>query len=153
MTIRPLSKKLVLALAAVLDIAYHGGAEPVRSKEISARQGIPRRYLEQVMQELVRTGVLRGMRGPRGGYRLARERRRIRLGDIARVVIDVEQPNDPTEALCGSVLCEEVLKPVCDELAEGVMTRLDALTLEDLCRRAREGAARAAVDARLDFTI
>ena len=51
-----LTKKLLFAIEAVLDIAYNGGAVPVRSAEITERQGIPRRYLEPVLQELVRTG-------------------------------------------------------------------------------------------------
>jgi Rrf2 family protein len=68
--LRP-SKKLVLALEAVTDIAYHGGPEPVQSQDIARRLMLPRRYLEQVMQQLVRAGILRGVRGPRGGYRLA----------------------------------------------------------------------------------
>ena len=72
-----LSKKLLFAIEAVVDIAYNAGAAPVQSKEITRRQRIPQRYLEQVMQQLVRAGVLKGVRGPRGGYRLARERRQL----------------------------------------------------------------------------
>ncbi|MCG8359473.1 MAG: Rrf2 family transcriptional regulator, partial [Kiloniellales bacterium] len=64
-----LSKKLLFAIEAVVDIAYHAGPAPVRSTEISRRQGIPRRYLEQVLQQLVHEGILTGQRGPRGGYR------------------------------------------------------------------------------------
>ena len=71
------SKRLLFAIESVLDIAYHGGSQPVQSGDISTRQGIPRRYLEQVLQHLVRTGILAGHRGPRGGYLLGRERRRI----------------------------------------------------------------------------
>ena len=67
-----LSKKSVLALEAVLDVAYNARTSPVQSREITERQGIPHRYLEQVMQRLVRVGILRGVRGPRGGYMMAR---------------------------------------------------------------------------------
>ena len=55
-----LSIKLLYAIEAVVDIAYHSGAEPVRSSEISEREGIPRRYLEQVLQHLVHHGILAG---------------------------------------------------------------------------------------------
>ena len=79
-----LSRKTLLALEAVIDIAYNARPEPVQAKEITARQGVPQRYLEQVMQQLVRAGILKGVRGPRGGYRLARERRRISVGDVVR---------------------------------------------------------------------
>ena len=64
-----LSKKLLFAIEAVVDIAYNAGGTPVQSSEITRRQGIPRRYLEQVLQHLVRAGILSGVRGPRGGYR------------------------------------------------------------------------------------
>ena len=76
----------MFAIEAVVDIAYNSGEHPVQSKDIAERQGIPRRYLEQVLQQLVRADILRGVRGPRGGYRLARERRRIPLGEIVRIV-------------------------------------------------------------------
>ena len=52
-----LSKKMLFALEAVVDIAYNAGTDPVQSKEITRRQGIPQRYLEQVMQRLVRAGI------------------------------------------------------------------------------------------------
>src|SRR6202008_5198136 len=80
-----LSRKTLLALEAVIDIPFTGRPEPVQAKEITARQGVPQRYLEQVMQQLVRAGVLKGVRGPRGGYRLAKERRRITVGEVVRV--------------------------------------------------------------------
>ena len=137
MAIRPLSKTLVLAIGAVLDIAYNGGPGPVQSRDIGVRQGIPRRYLEQVMQQLVRAGVLKGVRGPRGGYRLARERRRISLGDIARVVAEAEMQDDPLEGLGPSPLCNQVLRPVCTDMRDGLLGRLDAISIEDLCRQAR----------------
>ena len=86
----------LFAIEAVLDIAYHAGAQPVQSREITRRQGIPRRYLEQALQNLVRGGVLVGVRGPRGGYRLARERRRITVGEIIRAV-----RNDPRRPAAG----------------------------------------------------
>jgi DNA-binding IscR family transcriptional regulator len=59
-----LSKKLLFAIEAVVDMAYHAGAGPVRSADISRRQGIPRRYVEQVLQQLVHHDILAGQRGP-----------------------------------------------------------------------------------------
>jgi len=136
-----LNKKLLFAIEAVLDIAYNGGISPVSSSEITSRQGIPRRYLEPVLQELVRHGVLIGIRGPSGGYRLARERRKVSIGDIVRTVRGLETVEDPIEAP-GSALGVQVLRPLWHELQEETMRRLDALTLEDLCTRAyRAGIA------------
>ncbi len=132
-----LSKKLLFAIEAVVDIAYHAGPGPVRSTDISRRQGIPRRYLEQVLQELVRQGVLSGQRGPRGGYRLARERRRISLGEIVRIVHEVEGSKEPADEPKGSEIGVKVVRPIWLNMQNEMMTRLDDLTIEELCNRAR----------------
>ena len=143
-----LTKKLLFAIEAVLDIAYNGGAAPVRSAEITEREGIPRRYLEPVLQELVREGILVGIRGPSGGYRLARERSRISLGDIVRTVRNLETAGDPISEPAGSALGHQVVRPLWLELQQEAMARLDSLTLEDLCARANRAgiAGRAAED-------
>src|SRR3954466_13956891 len=131
-----ISKKLMFAIEAVLDIAYNAGSEPVQSGEITRRQGIPKRYLDQVLQQLVRAGVLAGVRGPRGGYRLARERRRINIGEIVRVVRAMETGEDPLEGETGSPLGRQVVRPLWAELQEELMKRLDNVTIEELCTRA-----------------
>src|SRR5215467_8858933 len=131
-----LTKKLLFAIEAVLDIAYNWGQVPVRSSEITEREGIPRRYLEPVLQELVRHKILLGIRGPSGGYRLARERRRVSLGDIVRTVHGLGTAEDPIEDPAGSALGHQVVRPLWVELEEETMRRLDGLTLEDLCNRA-----------------
>jgi Rrf2 family protein len=131
------TKKLRFAIEAVLDIAYNGGPVPVCSSEITTRQGIPRRYLEPVLQRLVRHGILLGVRGPAGGYRLARERRRIRLGDIVRAVRGLDRAEDLVQGEAGSELGYRVLRPLWLELHDETMSRLDALTLDDLCSRAK----------------
>jgi Rrf2 family protein len=148
-----LSKKLLFAIEAVLDIAYNAGTLPVQSGEITRRQGIPRRYLEQVLQQLVREGVLTGVRGPRGGYRLARERRRITLGEIVRVVRSLDAGEDPLEVDEGAELGKRVVRPLWQELQDEVMQRLDAITVEDLCLRAHRVGISGEQDARLDYSI
>ncbi|MCP1336445.1 RrF2 family transcriptional regulator [Futiania mangrovi] len=146
-----LSRKTLHAIEAVVDVAYNARPEPVQSKEITRRQGIPQRYLEQVMQQLVHAGILKGVRGPRGGYTLARERRRITVGEVVRVVQadDVEEGGGGSE----SALARAVIEPLVDEVEAEVMARLDAITIEDLVARAE--AARVPSDAqrRSDFTI
>ncbi|MBV9330594.1 MAG: Rrf2 family transcriptional regulator [Alphaproteobacteria bacterium] len=146
-----LSRKTLLALEAVIDIAFNARPQPVQAREITARQGVPQRYLEQVMQQLVRAGVLKGVRGPRGGYRLARERRRISVGDIVRVAETVEQEGtEPVDQ--GSEIGKRVIAPLILKLQEDVMTRLDAITIEELCQRAR-GAGVDDGRVSVDFTI
>lgn len=150
-------RKLVYAVEAVLDIAYNVGGEPVQSSDITRRQGISRRYLEPVLQQLVRAGLLVGVRGPRGGYRLARERRRISLGDITRVVMAMDADGLPgdgnDDSAAGSPLGRAVVRPVWDEIREEMLARLDSISIEDLCHKARSAGLQRGVAQNLDFTI
>ena len=130
-----LSRKTLLALEAVIDIAFNGRPEPVQAKEITARQGVPQRYLEQVMQQLVRAGVLKGVRGPRGGYRLAKERRRISVGEVVRVAESLDEEGE--SQVPHSDLGTRIVTPLIASLQDEVMARLDAISIEDLCTRAR----------------
>lgn len=148
-----LSKKALFAIEAVVDIAYHAGAAPVRSNEISERQGIPRRYLEQVLQQLVHHDVLAGLRGPRGGYRLAKERRKISIGEIIRIVRDLEGGGDPIGETNGSELGRKVVRPIWAEMQQEFMNRLDELTIEDLCNRASQLDISRDTDQPPDFSI
>ncbi|WP_374378009.1 Rrf2 family transcriptional regulator [Dongia sp.] len=147
------SKRLLFAIEAVLDIAYYGGSQPVQSGDISARQGIPRRYLEQVLQHLVRSGILAGHRGPKGGYLLARERRRINLGEIVRAVRQFEGSPDPVQTASGSRVALEIVRPVWRELQQEMLTKLDDVTLEDLCQKAQAAGIQTDALQRLDFSI
>ena len=67
-----LPRKGSLAIAAVIDVALQGQGHPISAKTLAAHHGLPPRHLEPVLQALVRDGILRGVRGPRGGYELAR---------------------------------------------------------------------------------
>ncbi len=138
-----LSKKMLFAIEAVVDIAYNAGSMPAQSRDITRRQGIPRRYLEQALQHLVRRNILIGVRGPKGGYRLARDRRHITIGDIVRVVRAMEGGDSPVDEAAGSDLGVKVVRPIWTELQDQAMTRLDAVSVEDLCDRAhRSGISR-----------
>ena len=145
-----LSRKTLLALEAVIDIAFNARPEPVQAKEITARQGVPQRYLEQVMQQLVRAGILKGVRGPRGGYRLARERRRISVGDVVRVAESIE--DDEEKHAPRSDLGMRIVAPFVATLQDELMVRLDSVSIEDLCQRARTAGVDAGAAA-ADFTI
>ena len=150
--LRP-SKKMLFAIEAVLDIAYHAGGEPVQSREITRRQGIPRRYLEQTLQQLVRSGILIGVRGPHGGYRLARERRRVSVGEIVRVVRALEAAEETEEDLPSSALGKDVIRPMWTDLQEDVMVRLDGISIDELCMKAYQSGIISEVTQKMDFTI
>ena len=146
-----LSRKTLLALEAVIDIAFNARPEPVQAKEITARQGVPQRYLEQVMQQLVRAGILKGVRGPRGGYRLARERRRISVGDVVRVAESIEDEEERSSPR--SDLGQRIVAPFVQTLQDELMVRLDSVTIEDLCQRARHAGVDPEGEPGADFII
>src|ERR1043166_2457608 len=88
-----LPRKGILAIAAVIDIALYAHGRPVAAKALAGRHRLPPRHLEPVLQALVRHGILKGVRGPRGGYELAREQRRISADDILRAAGTTDELN------------------------------------------------------------
>jgi len=148
-----ITKKMLYAIEAVLDIAYHAGAEPVQSREITRRQGIPQRYLEQALQHLVRDAILIGVRGPRGGYRLAKERRRISIGDIVRSVRRMETGEDPLLTETGSDLGQKVVRPLWTSLQDDIMAKLDDTSVDQLCQDANKVGIESEGRKNLDFII
>ena len=95
LTLFKIPKRIIYAIEAVLDIALNSGLEPVRNESIAKRQGIPKRYLEQTLQTLVKSRILVASRGPRGGYRLAKERRKIRISDIIISIVETKVISAP----------------------------------------------------------
>lgn len=132
-----LSRRSLLAIAAVVDIALHARPQPVSAKLLSGRLGLPPRHLETLLQALVHAGILRGVRGPRGGYELARERRRITGGDITRAAM--ADMSDDFEALPQSALIDAVVAPEVASASAAFLAALDGVTVEELCKRARQG--------------
>ncbi len=118
----------------MLDIAQHDTGEPVRIKDISARQEISLKYLEQIVSALVRANYLRSVRGPQGGYLLTRKASEYRVGDILRVT---EGSLSPVECLAGDVNdCPRrnscVTLRLWEELDEAISSVIDRYTIEDL---------------------
>src|SRR3546814_18283708 len=88
--------------------------------------------------DLVHHGILAGQRGPRGGYRLARERRRISVGEIIRIVRQLEGTVDPASEPDGSEIGVKVLRPIWNDIQQQMMARFDGMTIAELCDKARE---------------
>ena len=129
-----LSRKTVLAIAAVLDIALHSRGQTVSAKALAARHGLPPRHLEPVLQALVHQGILRGVRGPRGGYELARGRRRITAEEILRAAGTAEDAE--VKAAMGSALLDDVVMPMLAQAERAFLTALGKINVEDLARKA-----------------
>jgi Rrf2 family protein len=139
------------ALMATLDVSLHARGRPVSSKALAARHDLPPRRLESLLQALVRAGILKSLRGPAGGYELARERRRLCLGDIVRVALRVEA--DDAGPRGGPRLLEAVLDPVVAQVEAAALARLDEMTLDDLHARALAAGFGEKEDAGGDFEI
>lgn len=143
-----LSRRSVLAIAAVVDVALHARPVPVTAKALASRHRLPPRHLETVLQAMVRTGILKSLRGPRGGYELARERRRVSLGDIVRAAQAIPLPKGEDRD-SPSDLTATVIAAAVSEAEELYLNQLDGITVEDLCRRAEH----VRMESDPDFTI
>ena len=148
-----LPRKISFSVEAVLDIAYHSSGRLASSRDITRRQGIPRRYLEQVLQQLVRGGILIGKRGPKGGYRLSRERRRIMVGDIIRCIWQTETPDSKSDFKLDSELGVKVLDPLWDHIQVLAIRQLDNISIEDLCNKAKKAGVKGEGNYKHDFII
>ncbi|MCR5793339.1 MAG: Rrf2 family transcriptional regulator [Lachnospiraceae bacterium] len=122
------------ALRLMLDIAMNEGEGPVRIKDIGSRQGISDKYLEQIISILNRSGYVRSIRGPHGGYKLTKSPKEYTAGMILRV----------TEGSLAPVSCLEFEDNTCERRDECVTLELwkriddavsgvvDHITLEDM---------------------
>ena len=129
-----LPRKGILAIAAVIDIALNARGRPVAAKALAIRHNLPPRHLEPVLQALVRHGILKGIRGPRGGYELARERRRITADDILRAAGTADELNEMS--LTESKLLSKVVMPALAQAEHAFSNALARITIEDLMHSA-----------------
>ncbi len=138
-----LPRKGILAIAAVIDIALHARGRPVAARALATRHRLPPRHLEPVLQALVRHGILKGIRGPRGGYELAREQRRITADDILRAAGTIDEIDAPP--INGSNLLDQVVIPALSQAEQAFSAALARINIEELARSA-EGVRRAGTE-------
>jgi Rrf2 family protein len=132
-----LPKKTLCALEAVLDIALAAQHDSLTCTQLTENQKIAKRYLERILQNLVHAEILTGQRGPSGGYRLARERRNISIGDILRALDDSEE-NKKKNSLPHSLLGKQIIAPLCGKLSQEMLATLDKITIEELVKNAKK---------------
>jgi Rrf2 family iron-sulfur cluster assembly transcriptional regulator len=128
------SRKGILAIAAVIDVAVNARSRPLSAKALAARHKLPPRHLEPVLQALVHDGILRGIRGPHGGYELARDHRDISAEDILRAASAAEEASEPP--LPGSRLVNDVVRPALVEAERMFSLALGRISVADFARRA-----------------
>ncbi len=147
-----LSTKGRYAVMAMTDLAMSGADRPVPLGDIASRQEISLSYLEQLFAKLRRAGIVKSVRGPGGGYRLARETAETRIADI---MLAVEEPVDVTRCQHKAAGCMEsgrrcVTHDLWDELGRHIHIFLNGVTLEDVLERRVLGMSSANENAPLE---
>lgn len=120
------------ALRALVDLALHESAGPVKVAAIAKRQSIPVRCLEQVCNRLRRQGLVMAERGPRGGYRLSQPASQI---PVSAVFQSFELPRKTVSPTRSSI---DPTRSLWQQVEKAVQTTLQATTLETLAAQARE---------------
>ena len=123
-------------LRVMIDLAEHQGDGYIPMKDVAARQEISLKYLEKILPVLVKNGIVEGLQGKTGGYRLSRKPKEYTLGEILRLT---EGTLAPVACLdCGATPCDRAAQcktlPVWTELDRIVNNYLDSVTLADLLK-------------------
>jgi Rrf2 family protein len=130
-----LSCKTEYALLALLELAsYYQQGEPLQIKQIADKQNIPDRYLEQLLATLRRGGLIKSLRGAKGGYFLAREPWKIYLFEIVKCLEGSERQASSSNPVAQTVE-KAVVMEVWQEVDASVDEVLGQYTLKDLCDR------------------
>jgi Rrf2 family transcriptional regulator, iron-sulfur cluster assembly transcription factor len=139
-----LSTKGRYAVMAMVDLAQHSGDGPVCLSEIAARQEISLSYLEQLFAKLRRSGLVRSVRGPGGGYLLAHHRNATRISDV---ILAVDEPIEAIRCKPGATLGCRGDRSRClthdlwEELGNQIHLFLSSVTLGDVCEKRVLGAS------------
>ena len=130
------------ALRTMVDLAQHGGEGLVTLKDVAARQGLSQKYLEQIVTQLSKARLVKGVRGPQGGYSLSREPKDYNVAEILELV---EGSLAPVECLEADVnACEHCASCATLDMWTGlykvVTDYLETITLQDIVDRANAAA-------------
>ena len=135
-----ISTKGRYALRIMADVAQHDGEMPVSVREIAQRQDISDKYLEQIITQLSRAGLVKSARGAQGGYMLAKEPQEYTVGEILRLLEGNLAPvacvDDTKEACTRADEC--VTMEVWREIKDAVNKVVDNITLADLVEQQRQ---------------
>jgi len=126
---------------AMVDLAQHMAEGPISLKSIAERQNLSEHYLEQLIPELRKAGLVKSIRGAQGGYILAKKPEVINIGDIIRAL---EGPIAPVECTyqAGENCCEKtnfcLTREVWVKVRDSINDVVDSISLEDLLKAARK---------------
>lgn len=149
-----LTTKVRYGVRAIFDIAYQSSGLPVAVKDISKRQAIPQRYLEQILHKLKKTRIIKSVRGPRGGYVLAKDAEKITVRNIIEAV---HEPINPVFCVDDKTKCSRaeqcVTRQVWKRAGEILQEFFDSKTIGDLCEKARAMGLKKSIDHPFDYNI
>ncbi len=153
-----LSTKSRYGVRALFDMAYHAGTLPAQIKDISRRQAISPRYLEQIFQDLKKAGLLKSKRGPQGGYQLAKKPQEITVRDIVMAaegaisLVECVNEGRPRRKKC-EFDNQCVTQRVWLEATRHLQQYLSSVTLKDLCEDAKTMGLEKELDHRFMYFI
>jgi Rrf2 family protein len=152
-----ISTKSTYGIRAMFELALHYSRKPISVAYISERENISVPYLEQLLSKLRRKGLVKSVRGPKGGYILAKKPKDITVGDIVRTL-----DGDITPVHCVSgrqsnnsckMIDKCVTKAVWKKLKDAIDNLLDGVTLKDLCGDAKRMGIDKAIEHKYTFHI
>ena len=134
-----LSTKIRYGARAMLQLACHYGHGPIELHEIAKKEQISIKYLEQVIIPLRTAGLVKSVRGSKGGYSLAKSPSEICLRDLVEIL---EGPLNLVDCLADPKRCDRsftcVTREIWNDVSEAIYAIFDAITLEEMVRRKRE---------------
>lgn len=134
-----LSTRTRYGTRALLDLARHRGDKPVQLKDIAQRQNISLHYLEHIITPLVGAGIIRSIRGARGGLQISKRPEQVKLSDVVALLEGTMAPVDcviDPESCRRSDSC--VTRDVWSEVKNAIDKTLNSITLQDLIEREEE---------------
>ena len=153
-----LSTKSRYGLRALFDMAYHSGTLPTQIKDISRRQNISPRYLEQIFQDLKRAGLLKSRRGPQGGYSLAKKPEEITVKAVVLAaegevnLVDCLKETKGKKQKC-DMDNQCVTQKVWAEATRRLHQYFESVTLQDLCEDGKKLGLEKELDHRFMYFI
>ncbi|GAB64026.1 MAG: Rrf2 family transcriptional regulator [Candidatus Jettenia sp.] len=136
-----LSKKSDYALRAMIYLAMNYQKGTLQIKEISAKERIPQKFLENILLTLRKVGILNSKMGLKGGYELARSPDLITLGEVIRALDGAIAPVNCVSKMAYKPCSEEVncvIRSVMMDIRNAITDVLDTMTFADMCKRAKE---------------
>jgi Rrf2 family transcriptional regulator, iron-sulfur cluster assembly transcription factor len=130
--VRLLPRKALLAIAVVVDVALQMERRPISAKTLAMGHGLGPRHLETMLRSLVHDRILKGVRGPHGGYEFARDRNAVTLSDILRA-LGIGDPEDKPK----SETVTTIVLPALSLAQHAFEQTLNEINLDELVRYAK----------------